>query len=139
MREKANSALIECKDLFQQNKTSDITDEHFLIVGRYASFLVNDETLVGQVLGFQYLNGSCKSYSLDYVPLEAPTKNSRGIGVLRSFFKVDVRTFELKDHKMSSIKYVNIESFHKHVFVKKFENIISLEIESIENLRSFLK
>ena len=51
----------------------------YIFIGQFALFLINEKTVVaGQVLGFRYLSGIRRNYSLEYCPIEAPEKVCKG-------------------------------------------------------------
>jgi len=68
------------------------TREEYINLADWCSFYNEDKSIVvGRVLAFSYLSGATwkkQECSLTSIPVEAPKKNARGMGVLCSWFKI---------------------------------------------------
>ena len=119
---------------FVSEKVGNMVDSTFLEIGKYAAFLLNDNSLlVGQILAFRYKTGKNKSYSLDYCPISEPSDTiARGIEVLCSYHQFkktaenDYILFFIQNQNMS---YYDIKTFFCHVNV-----ILKKDNSGIDNL-----
>lgn len=75
---------------FLSNVTKSKETVPCIWVGEFALFRVNNQKVVaGQVLGFRYITGPKKNYSLEYCPIEAPENSGNlGINTLVSFYEI---------------------------------------------------
>lgn len=80
----AGSSLVSSSVL---EESSDYGRALNVNLGDWVAFLVpNKGTRVGRVLSFKYLSGKNRTYSLPSVPVAAPARNARGIGVFSSWY-----------------------------------------------------
>ena len=117
-------------------------------IGKYADFILNENILlVGQILGFRYMTGKNKLFTLDLCPIREPEdKAARGVEVLCSFH--DLKRNEHDDIELNFItrrdlQYFNIKEFFCHITIKLKKNndkkdIIILSEESKTKLNDLI-
>jgi hypothetical protein len=74
----------------EKNNINTKSNKDFLSIGEYAAFNVEDIIHFGLVLGFQYVSGKRKDYSLQYCPLQPPEEcNKNGVKVICASLLLD--------------------------------------------------
>lgn len=86
-------------------------------VGDWCVFSSDSNSIVSQIIGFQYLSGKNKSYSWLTAPIKPPTSSQhRGIGVLGNMYNIEP-TGNLVQAKRKII-YINIKDYVYHLRAK---------------------
>ncbi len=110
-------------------------DKKYLTVGDFACFVAADEIIIGRVLGFTYLSGKRKEYTLPYCPLKPEIENEkkRGIAVLCTQYFVGDKTLIPKN----TTDYVNIDFYKLHVDVEEIGQEFRLTTDSYKDVVMF--
>lgn len=118
-----------------EKKNNPNTDTGFISVGDYVCFLVEDEIIVGYVLGFTYLSGKRTEYTLPYCPInpDIPVGIKRGIAVLCSLFSIGDKILLPKN----ITEYINIEHYIMHSNVVPVDSELQLSDSSYKDISLF--
>ena len=125
-------------------KDFDIKTEEQIWIGEHAVFVVNEKNiLVGQVLGFKYLSGKRKNYSLEFCQIQAPEFDAKGVEVLLSFYQIhhnkEERKFVLLGLSNENQSYLNLNHFVMKIKITKQSMNIEIAESYYQRLKEILK
>jgi hypothetical protein len=131
----SNSTTISHKSI------SDCTINSDIYIGDWGVFKHYDNIVVGQVIGFQYINatGKQKKYTWDVCPVTPPAKCNikKGINVIGNWFLFNNASHTL--NLLGKFFFINIDCYASHIEPPDLvANLLSLSKNSFDYIKALI-